>query len=66
MFFQIDIIFIDTAVKARLYLPDGGSALVYLTILEHERLVANGFIRMFDQPDSAGVLGTSKMYQIKP
>lgn len=64
--FQIDILAIESnAVKARLWLPEGSTAIVWLSLQEHQRLVATGAIRMFNAPDSANVLGASLCYKCK-
>lgn len=68
MFFQIDVLAIikeNNAAKYRLYLPDGSTVIVYIALNEHHRLVSFGVVRMFDQPDTAGCIGSSDRYDVK-
>lgn len=66
MFFQLDILeFCEPWVKCRVYLPNGVSMVSYITKLEFDRLQAFGTFTIFDKPDAAGVLGTTKRYSLK-
>ena len=66
MFFQLDILeFCEPWVKCRVYLPTGVTTICYITTVEFNRLQAFGTFTIFDKPDAAGVLGTTKCYSLK-